>query len=158
MIWCLCLSDLIIHHPLAASSFLLTVFLGSLNTKHIPTSGPLHLLFPLLGILSPPRESRCLPPSRLVVVAIETVVWSLSGVWLSVIPWTVAFQAPLSMGFPRQEHWSGLPFPSPGKSSWSRVWTQVSCIAGGFFTIWAMGLPYQCCWSTNQEKVCMFKK
>ena len=29
-------------------------------------------------------------------------------------PWTVASQAPLSMGFPRQEYWSGLPFPSPG--------------------------------------------
>ena len=29
-------------------------------------------------------------------------------------PWTVACQAPLSMGFSRQEHWSGLPFPSPG--------------------------------------------
>ena len=32
----------------------------------------------------------------------------------SLIPWTVACQAPLSMGFPRQECWSGLPFPSPG--------------------------------------------
>ena len=32
----------------------------------------------------------------------------------SVNPWTVARQAPLSMGFPRQEYWSGLPFPSPG--------------------------------------------
>ena len=30
------------------------------------------------------------------------------------IPWTVAHQAPLSMGFSRQEYWSGLPFPSPG--------------------------------------------
>ena len=29
-------------------------------------------------------------------------------------PWTVACQAPLFMGFPRQEYWSGLPFPSPG--------------------------------------------
>ena len=29
-------------------------------------------------------------------------------------PWTVALQAPLSMGSSRQEHWSGLPFPSPG--------------------------------------------
>ena len=29
-------------------------------------------------------------------------------------PWTVARQAPLSMGFPRQEYWGGLPFPSPG--------------------------------------------
>ena len=32
----------------------------------------------------------------------------------SVIPWTVAYQAPLSMEFSRQEYWSGLPFPSPG--------------------------------------------
>ena len=31
-----------------------------------------------------------------------------------VTPWTVACQAPLSMGFSRQEYWSGLPFPSPG--------------------------------------------
>ena len=30
-------------------------------------------------------------------------------------PWTVAHQAPLSMGFPRQEYWKGLPFPSPGE-------------------------------------------
>ena len=29
-------------------------------------------------------------------------------------PWTVPHQPPLSMGFPRQEYWSGLPFPSPG--------------------------------------------
>ena len=29
-------------------------------------------------------------------------------------PWTVACQAPLSMGFPRQEYWRGLPFPPPG--------------------------------------------
>ena len=31
-----------------------------------------------------------------------------------VTPWTAAHQAPVSMGFPRQEHWSRLPFPSPG--------------------------------------------
>ena len=30
------------------------------------------------------------------------------------IPWTVAHQAPLPMGFPKQEFWRGLPFPSPG--------------------------------------------
>ena len=39
---------------------------------------------------------------------------SLSPVRLFVTPWTVAYQAPLSMGFSRQECWSGLPFPSPG--------------------------------------------
>ena len=38
---------------------------------------------------------------------------SLSRVWLSVTPWTVAYQAPLSMGFSRQEYWNGLPLPSP---------------------------------------------
>ena len=32
----------------------------------------------------------------------------------SMTPWTVAHEAPLSMGFPRQEYWSGLSFPSPG--------------------------------------------
>ena len=39
---------------------------------------------------------------------------SLSRVQLFATPWTVAHQAPPSMGFSRQEHWSGLPFPSPG--------------------------------------------
>ena len=40
---------------------------------------------------------------------------SLSRIWLFVTPWTVAHQAPPSMGFSRQEYWSGLPFPSPGE-------------------------------------------
>ena len=39
---------------------------------------------------------------------------SLSCVRLFVTPWTVAHQAPLSMGFSRQEYWSGLPFPPLG--------------------------------------------
>jgi len=39
---------------------------------------------------------------------------SLNHVWLFVTPWTVAHQAPLSTGFPRQDYWSGLPFPPPG--------------------------------------------
>ena len=39
---------------------------------------------------------------------------SLSWVQLCATPWTVAYQAPLSLGFSRQEYWSGLPFPSPG--------------------------------------------
>ena len=41
-------------------------------------------------------------------------VQSLSRVRLFVTPWTVANQAPPPMGFSRQEHWSGLPLPSPG--------------------------------------------
>ena len=39
---------------------------------------------------------------------------SLSRVWLFATPWTAAYQAPLSMGFSKQECWSGLPFPSAG--------------------------------------------
>ena len=39
---------------------------------------------------------------------------SLSRVWLFATPWTVAHQASLSMGLPRQERWSGLPYPPPG--------------------------------------------
>ena len=41
-------------------------------------------------------------------------VKSLSHVQLFATPWIVAYQAPPSMGFSRQEHWSELPFPSPG--------------------------------------------
>ena len=40
-------------------------------------------------------------------------VKSLSCVWLSATPWTAAYQAPPSMGFSRQEYWSGAPLPSP---------------------------------------------
>ena len=42
------------------------------------------------------------------------VIQSLSHVQLFATPWTVAHQAPVSMGFPRQKYWSGLSFPSPG--------------------------------------------
>ena len=50
-------------------------------------------------------------------------------------PWTVACQAPLSMGFPRQDYKSGLPFPS-GDLPRDRTW--VSYIAGQVFTNWAI--------------------
>ena len=45
---------------------------------------------------------------------VKVKVKSLSHVQLFATPWTVAYQAPRSMGFSRQEYWSGLPFPSPG--------------------------------------------
>ena len=64
-------------------------------------------------------------------------VKSLSRARLLATPWTAAYQAPLSMGFSRQEYCSELPFCSPRESSWPRVQTQVSCIAGRFFTFWA---------------------
>ena len=49
-------------------------------------------------------------------------------------PWTVAHQAPLSMGFSRQEYWSGLPCPSPENLPDPGM---DPSIAGGFFTSWA---------------------
>ena len=51
--------------------------------------------------------------------------------------WTVACQAPLSMGFPRQEYWSGLPFPSPGDlpdPGFDPVCLRSPALAGGYFT------------------------
>ena len=58
------------------------------------------------------------PPSGQIMVGVTVVKWSevksLSRVQLFVTPGTVAYQAPLSMGFSRQEYWSGLPFLSPG--------------------------------------------
>ena len=44
---------------------------------------------------------------------VKVKVKLLSRVWLLATPWTAAYQAPQSIGFSRQEHWSGLPFPSP---------------------------------------------
>ena len=44
---------------------------------------------------------------------IKVHVWVFSNIWLFEILWTAAHQAPLSMGFSKQEYWSGLPFPSP---------------------------------------------
>ena len=44
----------------------------------------------------------------------STMLGSFSRVQLFAISWTVAHQAPLSMGFSRPEYWNGLPFPPPG--------------------------------------------
>ena len=46
----------------------------------------------------------------------DTELKSLSHVLLFATPWTVVYQDPQSMGFSRQEYWSGLPFPSPIKT------------------------------------------
>ena len=56
-------------------------------------------------------------------------------------PWTVAHQAPLSMGFPRQEYWSGLPFPPPGHLPNPGIEPASSGLAGVFFTTEPAGKP-----------------
>ena len=95
---------------------------------HIPASSgsPSHL-----------RPRRAL--SRVSSAVQQIPVKSLSRVQLSVTPKTVVCLSPPSMGFPRQEYWSGLPFPSPRDLPDSG--TQVSHIAGGFFTSEPPGKP-----------------
>ena len=49
--------------------------------------------------------------------------------------WPVAHQAPLTMGFPRQEYWSGVPFHSPGDLSDAEIKPIPPALSGGFFTV-----------------------
>ena len=67
----------------------------------------------------------------------EVKVKSLSRVQLFATPWTVAYHSPPSMGFSRQEYWSGLPFPSPEDLPNPGIKSGSSHIVGRRFTIWA---------------------
>ena len=71
--------------------------------------------------------------SALLNVRMESATM-LSCVQLFATPWTVVPQASLSMGFPRQEYWSGLPFPPPGDLSNSGIKPASPVLAGGFVT------------------------
>ena len=87
----------------------------------------------------------------------ERKKWIFNPHWTREITWTlgreyqrqkwwcllfpVAYQAPPSLGFSRQEYWSGLPFPSPGDLPWPRDRTQVSRIPGRRFNLWATREP-----------------
>ena len=58
-----------------------------------------------------------------------------------VTPWTVACQAPLSTGFPRQEYWNGLPFPSPGDLSDPGLEPASPALAGDSLPLSHLGSP-----------------
>ena len=79
--------------------------------------------------------------SGISLTTVAVFVQSLSCVWLSANPWTVALQASPSVGFSRQEYWSGLPFPSPGDLSNPGVETESPALAGRFFTAEPPGKP-----------------
>ena len=89
-----------------------------------------HLLEPSVSVLC----AQAVLHSVLILTYL-CVLSCFSHVQLFVSLWAVAHQGPLSMGSPRQEYWSGLPFPSPGDLSnpgiklLSPAWRQ-----GGFFT------------------------
>ena len=69
---------------------------------------------------------------------------SCSVVSDSATPWTIAHQASLSMGFSRQEHWSGLPFPSPGDRLDPGIDPTSPALAGRLFTTEPSGNPLLC--------------
>ena len=79
-----------------------------------------------------------------VCVCVCVCAESLSHIQFFATPWTVAFQAPLSMGCPRKEYWSGLPFPTsadlpdPGIEPSSLM---SLALAGRFFTTGPHGKP-----------------
>ena len=91
-----------------------------------------------------PRQDLYTDPfNRLVALALSIISWSLSQMSAKLLScvffktlWTVAHQAPLSMGFSRQENWSGLPYPSPGDLPNPRIEPPLlsPALAGGFFT------------------------
>ena len=70
---------------------------------------------------------------------IHTLIFPASDSFVT--PWTVAHQAPLSMGFPRQEYWSGFPFPSPGDLPYPGIEPRSPALAGRFFTTEPPGKP-----------------
>ena len=82
---------------------------------------------------------------------------SLSYVQLCETVWTVAHQAPLSMGFSRQEYWSELPWPPPGDlpEPGIELRSLVSSLAGGFFTISATWKPNDMEWDLPKTDSCV---
>ena len=98
--------------------------------------------------------------------AIDCMLNHFSRVWLLVTPGTVACQSPLSLGFPRQDYWSGLPFPSPenlpypGIETVSPALQAVSCIAGRLYhwanrdSIYKMGISF--CYLLNEASLWEF--
>ena len=88
---------------------------GSLSALLVSDRAPLPSLFSFLWELPTPSCQRHWllpvtfhPQKGLCCCLVAKLCLTLA------IPWTVAHQVTLSMGFPRQEYWSGLPFPSPG--------------------------------------------
>ena len=100
---------------------------GMSEMLHIKHSGMEGSSLPLIGMYPLSVSLPFLPP-------LCCVLSHFSRVQLFVIPWTVACQAPLSMGFSRQEYWSGLPCPSLGDLPGPGIEPKSPALADGFFT------------------------
>ena len=77
----------------------------------------------------------------------------LSPVWLSATPWTGAHQAPLSMGFSKQDYWSGLSFPTPGDLPGPEMKPSSSTLAGRHFTTLPLGSQNDCCMQSQKLRI-----
>ena len=93
-----------------------------------------------------PQEVRNIlfqPPTRINLYSL--LVGFMGEIFLSkdmasqlfVTPWTIAYQAPLSMGFFKQEYWNGLPFSSPEALPDPGTESESPALQADFFTIWA---------------------
>ena len=80
----------------------------SWKNSHLLTVVKILTRLSTLGSLSSFLSASFFPPQY------QGWLFSCSVVSNSVTPWTASCQAPLAMGFPRQENWTALPFPSPG--------------------------------------------
>ena len=94
---------------------------------------------PLTGWMSGSslHETQCNPVMVIYVMNMSCALSRFSCVWLFVTLWTAAHQAPLSVGFSRQEYWSGLPCPPPGFLSdpgFEPTSLMPPALAGRFFT------------------------
>ena len=107
-------------------------------------------------LFSSTKEAACIHPLVQLPYRCLCVCWQVSDSFA--IPRTVAPQAPLSMGFSRQEYWSGLQFPSPGDLLHSGIETAFfasPALAGRFFTAVLPGKPWVQIYNTIYLTNCM---
>ena len=105
----LCYPNLIKHKFALLLDLLKSYQFNQFISVHIDTK------LPIIGLSFPLKYKIFLWTHLWICFQMSEWVRLLSPVWLFVTLWTVAYQALLSMGFSRQEYWSGLPFPSSGE-------------------------------------------
>ena len=92
---------------------------------------------PIIWYMKNMTEEKWIKIGKAVLSIVKGICCCFSHIWLFVMPWTIACQAPLSMRFSRQECWNELPFPPPGDlpNPGIKPWSLMSpALAGGFFT------------------------
>ena len=135
---------MLIFKCFSESTFIINDYISLLKLSYIHTMYTfIHTFIHLFGDL---LVSKCLPDIFLLVLFYVLSRFSRKRLFVSL--WTVAHQAPLSMGFSRQEYWNGLPCPPPGAlpdPGIEPTSLMSPALAGRFFTIsatWDVSYPY----------------